>query len=76
VVGIEHPDIGAADARRGDLWIGRAVLAAVRGGDERALATGAREHDVARLVADQQRALDVPAWPSSSSVITLTESDR
>jgi antitoxin (DNA-binding transcriptional repressor) of toxin-antitoxin stability system len=35
-----------------------ALLAAVRGGDERAIAAGAREHDVARLVAHEQRARD------------------
>ena len=36
----------------------RALLAAVRGGDEGAVAAGAGEDDVARLVADEQRAHD------------------
>jgi hypothetical protein len=64
--GVEDPDIGAADALGGELWVAGsrhagdgavgAVLAAVGRGDEGAIASGAREHDVAGLVAHEQRA--------------------
>src|SRR5262249_3836348 len=43
-------------ARGGELRVAGAVLAAMRGGDEGAIAAGAGEDDVARLVPDQQRA--------------------
>ena len=56
--GVEDPHVGAADARRGELRVARAVLAAMRRGDEGAAASGAGEDDVARLVADQERAHD------------------
>ena len=66
--GVEHPDVGAADAGGGELRVARArhggdrrvraLLAAVRGGDEGAVAAGPGEDDVARLVADQQGAHD------------------
>jgi hypothetical protein len=61
VVGVEHPDVGAADA--GGLQVVRVgrVLAAVGAGDERPALAGAGEDDVARLVADQQRAHDARA---------------
>ena len=63
---VEHPDVGAIHAGRdelrvagpgdaGDAGVG-ALLAAVGGGDEGALARVPGEDDVARLVADQQRA--------------------
>ena len=57
-VGIEHPDIGAAQAR--GLEIGGAesgvVLAAVGGGNKRAPIAGAGEDNVPGLVSDQQGA--------------------
>ena len=69
--GVEHPHIGARHAGGRELRItcarhGRerrigALLPAVRGRDERAIASGSGEDDVARLVADQQRAHDAPA---------------
>jgi hypothetical protein len=60
---VEHPDVGTTDALGGELRIvehavERAVLAAVRGGDEGARSARTREHDVARLVADQERTRD------------------
>ena len=54
VRGIEDPDIGASDARGQKLWIVRIVLPAVSGRDERALALWSREHDVSRLVTNEQ----------------------
>src|SRR4029453_17561423 len=71
VGGVEYPDVGARHAGRrelrasgagygGDRGIG-ALLAAVRGGDERSVAARAGEDDVARLVADQQRTHDATA---------------
>src|SRR5439155_23785928 len=58
VVAVEHPDVGAADAWRGQLGIIGKTLAAVGGGDERARATRPGEHDVGRLVACLERARD------------------
>src|SRR5262245_26886859 len=57
---IEYPHVRASHSRGRELGIERDVLAAMRRGDERAAALVPGEHDVARLVADQQRALDVP----------------
>jgi hypothetical protein len=54
--GIEHPDVGPADAWGGELGIDRAVLAAVRGRDERAPLLRTGEDDVAGLVSHQERA--------------------
>lgn len=56
VVHIEHPDVRAARTGGEQLRIIRRVLPAVGGGDERALVARPREHDVARLIADEQRA--------------------
>jgi hypothetical protein len=53
-VGIEDPDIGPADARRGEPRVEGDVLAAVGGGDEGAALARAGEDDVARLVTDEQ----------------------
>ena len=63
--GVEHPDVGAADPGGDELRVAGAghpgdrrigpLLATMRGGDERARAAGSGEHDVARLVAHQQR---------------------
>jgi hypothetical protein len=58
VRGVEHPDVGAADACGLQVVrVGR-VLAAVRAGDEAAIAVGAGEDDVARFVADEEGAHD------------------
>jgi hypothetical protein len=58
VRGVEHPDVGASDTGGCELGIDGRILPAVRGGDEGARAARAGEHDVARLVADQQGADD------------------
>ena len=56
---VEHPDVGASDALGGEVRQRHAaVLSAVRGGDEGAVAARPGEHDVAWLVADQERADD------------------
>ena len=55
VVGVERPHIGATDAWCRELRIAGPVLAAVRPGHERPIPAAAGEHDVARLVADEQR---------------------
>ena len=55
VRGVEHPDVGAADPGSAERRIDRGVLSPVRGGDEGPAPAGAGEHDVAGLVADQQR---------------------
>jgi hypothetical protein len=55
---VEDPDVGAADAGRRELRIAGPVLPTVRRRDERAVPSLAREHDVARLVADEQRPHD------------------
>ena len=65
-VGVEDPHVGTADAGRGELRPagrvgGEAVLSAPRRGDEGAGMAAAREDDVARLVADPQRARDAGA---------------
>ena len=83
VGGVEHPDVGAADALRGELRVAGtghagdrcvgAMLAAVRRADERAVAARAREHDVARLVADEQRAHDPGGAAARSTTLTLSE---
>ena len=50
------------------------VLAAMGGGDEGAVAAGAGEDDVARLVADEQRAHDARRrQPPTSTMLTLSE---
>ena len=59
VVGVEHPDVRAPHARGGELGIERDVLAPVGRGDERPLPPRSGEDDVARLVAHQERALDL-----------------
>jgi hypothetical protein len=51
--------VGPADARGRQLRVERGVLAAVRRGDEGLALVRPAEHDVARLVADEQGALDV-----------------
>ena len=56
--GVEHPDVGAADATERVLRIHRTVLPTVRGGDEGAVVQGTTEHEIARLIADQQRPHD------------------
>jgi len=53
---VEDPHVGTAHARGRELRVVGVVLPAMRGGDERAATAGAREDDVARLVADEQRA--------------------
>src|SRR6185503_5210219 len=53
---VVHPDVSAADARRGELRIVRGVLTAMRSGDERTAAARTREDNVAWLVADEKRA--------------------
>ena len=74
IVGVKHPDIGAAYARRGAFagvaghQIGAvgAVLAAVRGGDKRTGSGVAGEHNIARLVTDQQGLFN--AWRVGAKV--------
>ncbi len=57
--GVEDPDVGAADAGSGEVGEGHGtVLPAVCGGDEREVAGGTGEHQVAWLVADEERAGD------------------
>ena len=76
VVRVEHPDVRATAGRVVQVGIVRRVLAAVGGRDERAALARAREDDVARLVADEQR-VDARAGCRGSSTWTmLTESDR
>jgi hypothetical protein len=60
LVRIEHPDVRAPHARGRELGIEREVLAAMGRGDERPSPLRSGEDDVARLVADQERAPDVP----------------
>ena len=59
VVRVERPDVGTSDPRRREVaQRDAAVLPAVRGRDEGPVAAGAGEHDVARLVPDEERARD------------------
>src|SRR5262249_39654152 len=51
---VEYPDVGAADAGRRELGIVGVVLPPVGGRDERPRSARSGEHDVARLVADEQ----------------------
>ncbi len=69
---VEDPDVGAADAGGGQLRIVRMVLAAMRRGDEGAVLARAGEHDVARLVADQQGAHHPPA---RTAVVDVDDAD-
>ena len=65
VRGIEDPDVGASDAGRGEVGERRrAVLPAVRRGDEGEASARTGEDQVARLVADQQRADDARLGPA------------
>ena len=59
-VRVEHPHVRAPHARDRELGIERDVLAAMRRRDERSPPPRSGEHDVAWLVADEERALDVP----------------
>src|SRR5690606_2460726 len=54
VVRIEDPYVGATDAWRGELGIARAVLASMSRRDEDEVSLDARDHDVARLIADER----------------------
>ena len=58
-VRVEHPDVRASHARGRELGIEREVLAAMGRRDERPLPPRSGEDDVARLVAHEERALDL-----------------
>jgi len=63
MIRIENPDVRPAHAGSGELGIERNVLAAMSRGDEGAVPARSGEHDVARLIADEQGAHDVSAVP-------------
>jgi hypothetical protein len=71
---VEDPDVGPADARRGELRIVRGVLPAVGGRDEGPVAARAGEDDVARLISHQERAGD-PSDGRPSLTLALEELD-
>ena len=75
--GVEDPDVRAPDSRRCQLRIACSgnsrgdrrmtpVLSAMRRTHEGAIAARSREHDVARLIADQQGSYD--AWRCGTDV--------